>query len=232
MSDAEEPDQDREPLLRRLDHLAESYERLGDTAAVLPVLRRAAAIPDRNRAFRLDRLARTLTRRHDETGDAALLRELAGVYRELIAELGDPPGSPRRAFHTAMLAITLRDLHKAKPEPGALDEAVELFRAAAGAAPDAATRSMFIGETGRALLVRHAERGDRADLDAAVTALQEAVDLAGTPAARSRELFSLGNAYRELADETGSLADLRRAVQTYRAALPDADAETDRKSVV
>ncbi|MEV4758491.1 hypothetical protein AB0J86_25765 [Micromonospora sp. NPDC049559] len=248
---AEEPDPEPRMLLWHLDHLRGSYERLAETsgageavgetaggpaepageatARALAVLRRAATVPDANRGYRLERLADALADRYEQTREPGLLRERADAYRELIAEVADPVDAPRRGYHLGLLAITLRELHAATGDPDVLDEAVATFGTAADTATTPAVRSMFAGETGRALVTRYQRRGDRADLDGALRRLTEAVEFAGSPQARSAELFALGNAYRELAERTGGVGDLRRAVESYRAALPHAEAEVARR---
>jgi tetratricopeptide (TPR) repeat protein len=147
---------------------------------------------------------------------------LVHLMRDALART--PADSPRRCDLLSELGVALTDRFQVTGQPGYLDEAVDVGRAAASAVRSGpvsdALRVKCLNNLSMHLLTRFQVTGSRPDLDEALSASQAAVD-AAPPNFRQRGMYlsNLSSIYKARFDMTGDQADLTQAVDVGRAAL-------------
>ena len=162
-------------------------------------------------------LARAWRDMHAVTGDARLLDDAIGGYRQALAATG--PKAPVRATYLDNLGMALLDRYERSGAIDDADESVRLLRQAREATPPCSPAlAGVVNNLGVALWSRSAHRP--ADLPEALAAFEQAVAI--TPA-RSPDaatyLDNLANALSDRYERSGDLADLDKAVQAYEQAI-------------
>ena len=162
-------------------------------------------------------LARAWRDMHAVTGDARLLDDAIGGYRQALAATG--PKAPVRATYLDNLGMALLDRYERSGAIDDADESVRLLRQAREATPPCSPAlAGVLNNLGVALWSRSAHRP--ADLPEALAAFEQAVAI--TPA-RSPDaptyLDNLANALSDRYERSGDPADLDKAVHAYEQAI-------------
>lgn len=159
-----------------------------------------------------------LLKRHERTGELAVLTEAVTLGREAV--LANPTGHPSRAAILNNLGIALRRLFEQTGEIAVLTEAVTVGREAVVAtSTDHPHRAMHLSNLGVALSRLFERTGELAILTEAVTLGRQAVGASPTDHPdRAATLNNLAVALRLLFERTGELAVLTEAVTVRREA--------------
>ncbi|MFC9844947.1 SAV_2336 N-terminal domain-related protein [Streptomyces sp. NPDC060223] len=248
LHDALEPGPDRVPpvegepsrarvraLLDLIDALLRSGDALDDAQARVDEalgLTREQGL----RALLLVRAGRIRAARYAESGDPAELRAAAERFEE--AARGVPRDAPAHADVLAEWGDVLLRHAALDHGPGAresLSRAIRVLRDCRTETPsgsgELAYRLLLLG---RALMLRHRDRGDRVDLREAEHLFGLAAVEAGEPLMAARCWLELGQAHFEAYRSLGRAARLDEAVDAFRSAAESAraaeeEAETDRR---
>ncbi|MFG2369889.1 CHAT domain-containing protein [Streptomyces sp. NPDC048504] len=211
---------------RNLSNLAlallSHFERTDDEEALIEAAAYArqavTLVPEGPRAaLPLTNLAAVLGSLGSRTADPHVVRESVDAARRAALYGGDTLDGPEE-FALA-LAQSLFDLYRTTEDTSALDECVEVCRAALASLPvHNPERYRYLLTLGRALRVRaHSAPGDAAALSDAVGTLREAA--VATPPGHPGRADTLGNlmlALQDVYDGTGDPHALNEAIDTGR----------------
>ncbi|WP_432991832.1 hypothetical protein [Dactylosporangium sp. CA-233914] len=162
-----------------------------------------------------EKLATTLRMRFEHAGRAADLDEAETLARRALSG-----GGPDRPERLATLATVLHSRYEHGNDPGALDAAIDAYRAAADATPPQdLQRAYRLSNLAEALRLRLLDRGGFADLESAVAAARAALDEV-PPEHSERAMFAahLANILHARWSRLGTAGDLDAAIELARAA--------------
>ncbi|WP_405924026.1 SAV_2336 N-terminal domain-related protein [Streptomyces sp. NBC_00035] len=188
------------------------------------------------RASLLVRAGRIRVARYAESGDPGELRAAAEHFEQ--AARGVPRDAPAHADVLAEWGEVLLRRAVLDTGPGARDSLSRAIRVLRDCRTETPAGSAHLARRllllGRALMLRHRDRGDRVDLREAEHLLGLAAQEAGEPLMAARCWLELGQAHFEAYQSLGRPARLDEAVDAFRAAAESARdaeevAETDRR---
>jgi tetratricopeptide (TPR) repeat protein len=176
----------------------------------------AQAIPTRVTA--LSNLGMALLTRADYYGSASDVERAVAVAEEAVSNT--PPDDEDRPAFVSNLALALLNRHDQGPDPVALDRAIDLLSATAGAGNDDAVRGNLMLNLASARYARFNLSGSGEDLDAGIGLLAEAVRLPlADEAERARALNNLGVMLSERYRRAGRVEDLSDAISALEQSI-------------
>ena len=231
------PEVDPDDLTEDGHDFLDRYAELGDPAD----LRRARAAyeqaldvlpPDQETWPFLSNLGNCLRMVYEEFGDTRALHRAVGILEDALGQVGE--GTEDYALVADNLALALRDGAAATGDPGDLQRAVDLHRAAVAGYGDGPELARYLSNLGGVLWEQYRQSGDAASLEQAAESIELAV--AATPPQspeRARHLSNLAMTFGDLFRASNDIGLLSRAIEAGRAALgvPGADV-TDRGRIL
>ena len=216
-----------------LDRYAESGD-LADLRRARTAYEQALDVlpPDEETWPFLSNLGNCLRMVYEESGDARALHRAVDMLAEALGQVGD--GTDGYALVADNLALALRDRAAATGDPGDLQRAVGLHRAAVAGYGDGPELARYLSNLGGVLWEQYRQSGDAAILEQATERIEQAV--AATPPRspeRARHLSNLAMVLGDLFRAGDDIGLLSRAIDASRAALgvPGADV-TDRGRIL